>query len=223
VFRFYTLFFTFLISVEAAFFHFGSNCFANSSFSRGPAGLGVVSCKSLFELRFAETFRDRNAYCAGFCDDNVHGFLLKLQKERIDLSQVRVLLLLYNSAITTQEGALQSRSLKPESARSPESAPQGWTYHVLVEYQGRIYDFDYGLRPEAPLARDYFQKMWIGSWRYQFNQLERIMMRAIPAQEFLKIYNPENLEGFKGLRFSDGPYPIISVEEFLTTKLSHDI
>lgn len=178
-----------------------------------------LRCKTLFEIRFEEEFKNRKTYCAGYCDENIYTFLAKLQTEGINISQAQVLIVLYDSTLTDLANSYTKRSLKPQKARSPEAAPLGWTYHVILQVEGRIYDFDYGRQAMAPSLKDYFNSMWVGTMPFSFNPLERIKMRAIPAQEYLKKYEVQNPDSFREMRFDETHYPHVSVEEYLSKQL----
>lgn len=62
-----------------------------------------------------------------------------------------------------------------------------WYHHVVLEKDGRIYDFDYGITPKAPTVAEYFDKMFLHCDKVSAaDKLKDYEVQVIDAQEYAK-------------------------------------
>lgn len=62
-----------------------------------------------------------------------------------------------------------------------------WYHHVVLEKDGRIYDFDYGITPKAPTVAEYFDKMFLNCDKVSAaDKLKDYEVQVIDAQEYAK-------------------------------------
>ena len=119
--------------------------------------------ESLIEAIFRKCWYGH--YESGLCPLNVRRFLTKLERENGSLDDFRVLV------IRKADGT----RIEPHFPRNQRTTT--WTFHVLAERKGLIYDFDYGSSPTGVPASTYFQA--------QFgNQMDQLIVGVAPGSEF---------------------------------------
>lgn len=132
---------------------------------------------------FKKGYGDDQTYLKGACCDNVCRLVKQMKAAKLDLTQARVLYLLKQS--DEEEG------LAPQKGRQ---RLQLWSFHVVLELKGQIYDFDYSDEPTPVTSREYFTSMFTipekGTPEEEEKALRGISLRAIPATEYLADFGP---------------------------------
>lgn len=182
------------------------------------------TCSQLFNQKFKDSFYDqKNIYASGFCCVNVRDLLAKMTAEGVDLADAKVLYILNDLHRGSLESSRKKRTLKPVSARKEESNYWGWTFHVVLEKNGLIYDLDFTHKPEALSVPEYFTKMFVGK-NLKYNPIETITMREIPAHEYLNEYSeqPNGDRNADYYRFnSENRYPSQRLSDYIKAKSPH--
>lgn len=97
-------------------------------------------------------------------------------------------------------------------------ANDGWYFHVVVFYRGRIYDRDFSGRPAVPRIGAYFQRM--------FPEKRFLRVREIAASDYLRDYDQIKGVTYFGYRFYWGGeeqgveaiYPSVSLRTYLASE-----
>ncbi len=162
---------------------------------------------------FEKGFSDEKTYKKGACCDNICRLVSQLHEKKIDLAKARVIYIL--------------RQTKEEEGLYPQRARQGiaiWNFHVVLELDGKIYDFDYSDPTPVP-AHDYFMQMFHFSAtgkpptkEEREALLKAISLRVIPAKEYLSDFrNTCDYEDYLKDTVRDRKYPAQSAHDFLAT------
>lgn len=62
---------------------------------------------------------------------------------------------------------------------------KNWYHHVVLEKDGKIFDFDYGITPQAPGVEEYFEKMFLKCDKVRpAEKLKDYRIQVIEAQEY---------------------------------------
>ncbi len=170
-----TVFFGLLISVLLA-----PGAVANAS----PA---VVS-------EFTRTFQ--SGYREGKCGINIEQLLIRLRDQGVDLGRARV-------GVITNEGYRFSVIHRRNSGDELLPVPSGdirfvpgvfnFSHHVVLQYDGNIFDYDFGNEPTVLPLKAYIKKMfWDEPAVADSSVLEKLSERMdyeisfLPAEEYLK-------------------------------------
>jgi len=162
--------------------------------------LANPSLKPLFEDRF------RTAYAPGRCADNILRLLVAARAAKIPLEHSRVLF------IENLGGSLFGY-LNVELARD-EADPRErqWSYHVVLEHGGMIFDFDYTNQPRVDTIATYFERMFLDEDPKPLNgfyvgrkwKLKEYGIQIHPALNYLKVKEEyQKLPELKPVRFSE--------------------
>lgn len=170
-------------------------------------------CSTLFKEfseRKAKAGKERKCYKEFYCHNNIHRLVLEIQKKAPqELEGLNVLYLSPSSG-----RLLPIHSFKDAIFNSS----RGWTYHVVLEKDGRIYDFDFkneiGLAPKveeyftemflpksAEVAEQFFLKMKENKMKVKtynpFSDFQKIMVSVVSAKELLRDYGTHNRQGVR--------------------------
>jgi hypothetical protein len=126
-------------------------------------------CEELLTALLKKNFS--RFYNEGFCDQNIRR-LIKAATMQSDFDPKHATVLWLTSKYVT---------IWPTNRRYGGGP---WSYHVTIESNGKIFDFDYGRRPKVIPVEDYFKKMFSGS-PFEM-QPEYLFVTAIPAEAYLK-------------------------------------
>ncbi len=103
----------------------------------------------LFEQRF------QTAYAPGRCADNILRLIVAARAAGISLKDSRVLLM-------ENLGGSLFGYMNVELARDEyEPRERQWSYHVVLEHDGMIFDFDYTNQPRVESIATYFERMFL--------------------------------------------------------------
>jgi hypothetical protein len=173
------------------------------------------SCSRILANSFARSYEDINVYthCAlGYCGEHIFKFLKGLDAESVKSTRIIVVL-----------PEVSGEILYPKSPRLNESS-DGWTYHIVLEQNGIIFDFDYlpasgvetlpdgrkRINPTLDHMKSYFAKMFSNA---------RIQVRVFSGDYFLKEYDPPppNFRdgGYFAFREDRHGLPIMPLKKFL--------
>lgn len=62
---------------------------------------------------------------------------------------------------------------------------KNWYHHVVLEKDGRIFDFDYGITPQTPSVEEYFDTMFLQCDKVRpHEKLKDYQVQVIDAQEY---------------------------------------
>jgi hypothetical protein len=62
---------------------------------------------------------------------------------------------------------------------------KNWYHHVVLEKDGRIFDFDYGITPQTPTVEEYFDTMFLQCDKVRpHEKLKDYQVQVIDAQEY---------------------------------------
>jgi len=121
----------------------------------------VKSAYASFDSSFIESFN--SGYTPRKCGPNITSFVGRLKEKNEDISKAKILIisnkgyslfLLINAEFGRNEG------IRPDG-RAYTPGQQNWYHHVILENEGKIYDFDFGNSPEILSVEDYFEKMFL--------------------------------------------------------------
>jgi len=136
------------------------------------------------ESEFRETFF--REYAARYCGKNIQRFVTRMQSD--DAAQANVL------TIRNEGGSWFGlvRALKARDARDTPDGVQlfendrNWEFHVVLEHQGKIFDFDYGIQPKVVPVEEYFHTMYLAGDAHVPAQrkLDGYSIKVTPAKEF---------------------------------------
>lgn len=126
-----------------------------------------IFAETLLTPLFQEGFD--KLYVSGRCGDNILRLIAFAKEKNIDLKGAKVLEIsnpgMTNFGLVNVEYARQGGRIVEETRHSKEPkfypGEKNWYHHVVLEYKGYIYDFDYGNTPEVAPIKDYFEKMFL--------------------------------------------------------------
>lgn len=156
--------------------------------------------KPIFEDRF------RTAYAPGRCADNILRLLVAARAAKIPLEQSRVLFI-------ENLGGTLFGYLNVELARDEiDPRERQWSYHVVLEHGGMIFDFDYTNQPRVDTIATYFERMFLDEDPKPLNgfyvgrkwKLKEYGIQIHPALNYLKVKEEfQKLPELKPVRFSE--------------------
>jgi len=107
-------------------------------------------------------------YEEGRCGDNILGLAHKAREQALSIDDARVLVIVNKGfsvfGMVNVEYARQAGRMLPGSTReNPQYDPgeRNWYHHVVLLYDGQIFDFDYGNSPRVEPAAAYFERMFL--------------------------------------------------------------
>jgi hypothetical protein len=122
-----------------------------------------------YTSRRAQKSKDPKCYSPGSCHLNILNLYKSISQELgYKNDDIRALILFRPSF---EEGLLPVRAT---STKMYKADSFGWSFHVVLEYQGKIYDFDYHHKKnDIPIVRDYFISMFSSPSPAKASYLER--------------------------------------------------
>lgn len=113
-----------------------------------------------------------------WCPTNIFNLLKRLDQAHVDLSRAHVWYIVSpNAAIGGGDS-----DIYPRAARGGATS---WSFHVVLEIEGRILDLDFTDQPQVTSVRSYALTMW-GKSAIPGGEL--LYVRQIPALEYLHEY-----------------------------------
>lgn len=130
------------------------------------AVLGPVAYDRQYQIREWEQWRMklvRDGYFLGGCDANVAKLVDRLAAKGVDLSGARVVRVQKEDNVFVQEdygnAGYQGSVIHARRLRHGAHL-DGWSYHVVLEHGGKIYDLEYTDRLQAVPEREYWREMF---------------------------------------------------------------
>ena len=120
-------------------------------------------------------------YTTLWCPSNVFNLLRRLDQAGVDLSKANVWYILPKSS-TKQAG---ENVVHPKLARG---GPTEWSFHVVVEVQGRVLDLDFTDHPRVVSKAEYGSLMWQKGPSAVIVDKQVLFARVIPARDYLSSY-----------------------------------
>ena len=138
------------------------------------------------EKIFAEQYNNSNCYQFGFCHRNIINILNIFMQNGIRLNKANVIFVLYEEVqLMGPSGPVIHSSVKLKHLRKHKLInPLSANYHVFLEYEGKIFDFDFSNTPEDPIS--YINEMY--NRDEETNVLDKIKLIEIPAETYIFIY-----------------------------------
>lgn len=131
---------------------------AGVAHAQAPANDAVVRA---FEASFLR------GYQANYCRQNIENFVRRANEAGLDLSRANIIELTNKGGsvfgmLNAEHARNQGRLLpKPIDGMRLGPGETNWDYHVILELDGKIYDFDYGNTPQVVGVRSYIKKMFL--------------------------------------------------------------
>lgn len=169
----------------------------------------ALSCSEPFQDISQSLFIEFNAfaklnYCRNFCGDNVFKFIDHLETNRPDipLHGLKVHLITSPQAVVVAHSNKINQFLnetlnKPriytlnmENRKTLVLVPDGiqanlpWRHHAVLEFDGKIYDFDYGDRPTAVSKELYYDQIYtVSAEVHSRGERHEVSSFAFPASQ----------------------------------------
>ena len=107
--------------------------------------------------KFKDSYFDGAVYEPRFCGENIRRFASKLSKDALKSATV----LAIKNAGVSYFGFVRATHVREVHADgTPRIRDKNWHYHVIMESEGSIYDFDHGIEPTVRKVDDYFDTMF---------------------------------------------------------------
>jgi len=126
-----------------------------------------------------------HSYVPLWCPENIARFLERLDFNGVDLKNAKVLFLVPESAL--KNGGV--REIHPRRPRlTPGADSSSWSFHVVLEIEGKVVDFDFTDTPQFIDAEQYFFEMWDKVPNQALSSSELLFIREIPALTYRNQY-----------------------------------
>jgi hypothetical protein len=122
-------------------------------------------------------------YQSLWCPTNIFNLLKRLDQAGIDLSKARVWYILPNES--GADGIIHPRVARPSDNGRPV---RDWSFHVVLEIEGRILDLDFTSHPDVVSLISYAGAMWEKGPMAVSKNSEPLFVRQIPARDYLNQY-----------------------------------
>ena len=130
--------------------------------------LSFYSHASVLEVKkiFEKTFLDY--YVASRCGDNIMRLVTAIDEARLDLYPAKILTIenegfsvfgMVNAEFARQGGRLNPNASSDGFRNLPGET--NWYHHVVLDYDGYIFDYDFGNTPQVLKAQAYMDKMFL--------------------------------------------------------------
>ena len=166
--------------------------------SAGADSATIGRLTQLFERSFF------SHYEAGRCGDNITQLVQMAQSQHLNLDG-GFILLIQNQGYSTF-GLVNAEQVRgagrlipglPANERRYEVGEKNWYHHVILYYDGVIFDFDFGNEPRVLAARDYFEQMFLNEKRqpgfggFYVGREEKLKNYKIELQNAIRPDSPE--------------------------------
>lgn len=156
-----------------------------------------MSAQTLATFPHKDTFEHSffNEYVPRQCGSNIKSFTEKLHSLSYDLSNTYILIITNEgSSVFGMVNALQARhggSLDRETGLYA-AGEQNWYHHVVLDYNGFIFDFDFTNEPVAISKIDYFYQMFFKNHQLSYlktspkKKMTDYQIELIPAYTYIE-------------------------------------
>lgn len=129
------------------------------------SALLLFAHSSFASPELAEEFKSSwvSGYKAGKCGQNVMDLVTRAQAKGIDMSKAKIVNITNDGYIMSVMHRRNSGQLFPEPVNGYRFAPgiHNFYFHVVLENNGLIYDYDFGNEPQIVTADEYLRRMFI--------------------------------------------------------------
>lgn len=159
--------------------------------------------ESLTQRTFKETYHSQ-LYEPRQCGSNIRRLLEKLS-DSDELKDARVLGI--GNKGFSYFGLVRARHARDTDRHGNARAwDRNWHHHVVLEKDGRIYDFDYGTDPKTPTIDEYFQTMFFDDPDVQADRKKKdYEIQVIDASEYLHRVKDSSVKMRLGEYLGSGP------------------
>lgn len=143
---------------------------------------------------FKKAFADSSeVYSEGECSTNIRNLILECFNDENKLDDARVLYLYSLPQSKIASGLYPTlQTLYPENTRLTNN--EGWLFHVVLEYNGHIYDLDFTTKAKIVSTARYFTEMFHSSKK-------QILIRKIDARDYKENYSKSSVNGGHQFRY----------------------
>lgn len=137
-------------------------------------------------------------YQAGNCDDNIFKFVSTLKQEGFDVSKM-------NALFISRKPPIEENI----ASRGARNGPTTWRFHVVLQVDQSIFDFDFGDDGGVNPLEPYFLYMF-----EPFKDLTNVRLQVIDGESYIKIQPERSFQ--ESRRPFKGSYPTYTVPGFLS-------
>lgn len=151
---------------------------------------------SALHAEFVASFH--SGYVRGRCAENIRNLILRLRAQGVDLSRARVAVITnggYHFSVTHRRNS-GDRLQNPQGEIKFAPGIAKFSFHVILENEGKVYDYDFGNAPQVTSIKQYIKTMfWDEPQVTQYTGLETLAQRRdykiafVPAEKFLELRN----------------------------------
>lgn len=146
-------------------------------------------------------------YESGECGFNIKRLLRAAEENQIPIAHARVLTI-------ANKGFSLFGLVNVEAARGHRDGEKNWYYHVFLEYDGKIYDYDFTDEANVKPVSEYFQAMFFNetpeseksSGQFYIGQEKKkadYQMEVYLADEYLHLLSSGQLEPLETLSLGE--------------------
>ena len=124
--------------------------------------------RTLSQLRTLFSDHFYSGYTEGRCGENILQFLELSRRNRLDLSQAQVLVIENKGysvfgMVNVEKAREAGSAIRPTPSRAPlrEVGERNWYHHVVLVYDGHVFDFDFTNEPTVTTVSTYFESMFL--------------------------------------------------------------
>jgi hypothetical protein len=168
---------------------------------------GQTSIAPVFESTFESNYK------AGQCGINIMNLVKMAKEQGLDISQAKVIQITNKSSFNFgMVGAFEARGYRyppPNREKIAYTDLRSWYHHVVLEHEGYIYDYDFGVEPRVLPVAEYFELMFLPEKKWSLGS--NITSREDRLSGYqLEIHNAEDT-----LKTKPGQGEITTMGEFL--------
>ncbi len=159
----------------------------------------------LFQKRFFEN------YVSARCGDNIRGLLDEAHVRGLDLSSAELI-------VITNQGPSVMGLVNAELARSEDGSKPGeqnWYHHVILAFDGLVFDFDFTNDPTPLPVAPYFEKMFLEEMRDRDRPWARVGRKRKLAEYKLQIFSGTEYYASQAARRAPTESRVVSLGEYL--------
>lgn len=161
---------------------------------------------------FNDTFETN--YRAGECGKNVMKLVKIATEQGLDLSKARVIQITnkanWNFAMVGGFEARNYRFPPPTREKIAYTDLRNWYHHVFLEFDGYIYDYDFGVAPQIVPVAEYVERMFLPEKKWSLGSV------ITPREDRLKGYQVEIHPALSTLDSKKIEGQIMTLGEFLS-------
>jgi hypothetical protein len=137
----------------------------------------------LFESTFESNYR------AGECGTNIMNLVKLANQSGLDTSAMNIIQItnkgLFNFGMVGGYEARAYRFPPPTREKIAYTDLRSWFHHVVLEHEGYIYDYDFGIEPRITPVAEYVERMFLPDRKWSMGA------KITPREERLQNYQVE--------------------------------